>query len=109
MTTTMQSRRPSPRAGRTEEPHSILSIRARIDDREATRFIHDALAEIRVFMHERDVEPAGPPFSLRRSAGQRGIVDIEAGWPLERPIGGSGRVHGGALPASLARNRSGEM
>jgi hypothetical protein len=78
----------------------ILSIRDSVPEAEAEKFIADALHDIRVFMQEHDLRPAGPPFSLCRARG--GNLDIEAGWPTAgQPHVGTSRVHGGSLPRSL--------
>jgi hypothetical protein len=78
----------------------ILSIRARVDENDAARFIRDALKDIHTYMQEHHIDPAGPPFSICQPAGQH-VIDVEAGWPLERPVGGTGRIHGGSLPVML--------
>ncbi len=89
-------------AGRTED-QPILSIRASVAAAEADAFIGSALEDIRVYMQEHDVTPAGPPFSICRPRGT--AVDVEAGWPTARPLAGSGRIHSGALPCLLTGPR----
>ena len=32
---------------------------------------------------------------------RRGSGDVEAGWPIDRPVAGSGRIHSGTLPTTL--------
>jgi hypothetical protein len=78
----------------------ILSIRTRVDENDAARCIKDALKDIHTYMQEHHIDPAGPPFSICQPAGQHGI-DVEAGWPLMRPVAGTGRIHGGSLPVML--------
>jgi hypothetical protein len=79
----------------------ILSIRASVPKSEAESFIADALHDIRTYLQEHDVSPAGPPFSICRPRGSE--VDIEAGWPTARQLAGTRRIHGGALPSSFTR------
>jgi hypothetical protein len=91
-----------PIAKTDEQP--ILSIRAAVAEKDAERFIADALHDIRVFMRQHDVLPDGPPFSISRP--REGILDIEAGWPTAtRPLVGAGRIHSGSVPRSSIRPR----
>lgn len=83
---------------------AVLSIRDTIPKAEAERFIAAALRDIRVFMQEQDVSPAGPPFSICREHGR--VLDVEAGWPTARPVAGTPRIHSGGLPRSLAGPRA---
>ena len=93
----------APRAGhvatRASSDQPVLSIRASVRESEADRFIADALRDIRVYMQEHHVQPAGPPFSICRPRGSE--VDVEAGWPTAAPLNGTGRIHGGSVPRSL--------
>ena len=81
----------------------MLSIRGRVDERNSGRFIRDALADVHAYMHEQHIHPSGPPFARRRPTGAS-TVDIETGWPLERPAEGRGRIHGASLPTTLIRH-----
>jgi hypothetical protein len=82
----------------------VLSIRGSVPRAKADRFIAEALHDIRVFMREHDVTPAGPPFSICRSRGSS--LDVEAGWPTAvKPPAGSTRIHVGSLPRSLTGPR----
>ncbi|HUZ16563.1 MAG TPA: hypothetical protein VMU72_10385 [Gaiellaceae bacterium] len=81
-----------------EQP--ILSIRATVPELEADAFTAEALHDVRVYMQEHDVAPAGPPFSIRRPRGDE--VDVEAGWPTAGPLSGTTRIHSGLIPRSLA-------
>jgi hypothetical protein len=82
----------------------ILSIRASVAEREADGFISDALHDVRVYMQEHRVQPAGAPFSIRLP--RDGAIDIEAGWPTARPFPGTGRIHCCALPRSLLEHET---
>lgn len=85
-----------------EQP--ILSIRATVPALEADAFTEEALHDVRVYMQEHDVAPAGPPFAIRRQRGDD--VDIEAGWPIAGPLTGTSRIHSGLVPRSLAGRTS---
>jgi hypothetical protein len=86
-----------------EQP--ILSIRASIPKTDADRFVADALHDVRAFMQEHHVRPAGPPFSICRARGDN--VDVEAGWPTAtKPLAGTSRIHTGSLPRGLANCRT---
>lgn len=74
----------------------ILSIRATVLKGDAEGFIAQALHDIRAYMQEHHVAPAGAPFSICRPCGND--LDIEAGWPTDRPLAGTSRIHCGALP-----------
>jgi hypothetical protein len=80
-------------------------VRTRIDEHEAASFVHEALEDIRSYMQEHDISPAGPPFSIALQADQAGIADVEVGWPVDRPVNGNGRIHGGALPLGVVKGR----
>jgi hypothetical protein len=78
----------------------VLSIRASIPKGEDRKFIAEALRDIRIFMHEHEIVPAGPPFSICHTHGSN--LDIEAGWPTTtRPHTGTSRIQAGSLPRSL--------
>jgi hypothetical protein len=93
----------APRAGHVATgpsgDRSVLSIRGSVRVGAADRFIAEALRDIRVYMQEHHMQPAGPPFSICRPRGSE--VDVEAGWPTAAPLNGTGRIHGGSVPRSL--------
>jgi len=95
----LTARRRHARPGCVEQP--VLTIREEVPEDELAGFVAAALDEIHAFMHDRRIEPAGPPFSLTSPVPGTGVVGVEAGWPIGRQLAGSGRIHGGALPASL--------
>jgi hypothetical protein len=91
-------------AGRAAPDQPVLSVRGSVPKAEAERFIADALRDIRVFMQEHDVAPAGPPFTICRPRGS--CLDVEAGWPTAvKCLAGSSRIHAGLLPRSLTGPR----
>ncbi len=85
-----------------EQP--ILSVRATLPEEQADAFVAEALRDVRVYMQEHDVAPAGPPFSIVRSCGSE--VDVEAGWPTASLLSGTSRIHSGTVPRSLVGRRS---
>jgi len=70
-------------------------------------FIREALADIRAYMHEHDLHADGPPFAISTGTTEAGMVDVEAGWPLEHGAVGAGAIHSATLPCTLARHRHG--
>ena len=98
---------PTPRRrpiARSDE-QQVLSIRERVPHKDAQQFIADALHDIRIFMQEHDLSPAGPPFSICRP--RRNDVDIEAGWPTAtKPLPATSRIHSCSLPRSLTGPRA---
>lgn len=107
----MQKRRREPGAPRAQRDvalgraaqQAVLSTRALVDKDDSARFIGASLEAIRAYMDERQIQPAGPAFAICRDAG-RGALDVEVGWPLSRPVEGSGPIHGGSLPSALIRH-----
>lgn len=97
---TPSSHRAHPRASYSGQP--ILAIRAHTSEREAARFVHDALIELHCYIHNHDLQPAGPPFTLVNHTPEPGTLDIEAIWPLDQAAAGGGRIHGGTLPTPFA-------
>jgi len=92
-------------ARRTDD-QPILSTRAVVPRPDAEAFIAASLHDIRVFMQEHHIAAAGPPFSVCRPRG--GDLDIEVGWPTAtKALAGTGRIHAGSLPRSLAGTRAG--
>jgi effector-binding domain-containing protein len=56
------------------------------------------LPEVMAQVMKAGVSPSGPPFSLYHSI-RDGVVDLEAGMPVARPIEAAGRVKPSELPA----------
>jgi hypothetical protein len=92
---------------RQSDDQPVLSIRTSVPTEQAAATIAEALRDIRSYLEEHHETPTGPPFSICHA--QEDAVDIEAGWPTVRPLGGSGRIHSGLLPRSLARIARGEF
>jgi hypothetical protein len=67
-------------------------------------FIREALRDIRAYMHEHDLHPAGPPFATSTASSEPGKIDVETGWPLEHEAVGAGAIHSATLPCTLARH-----
>ena len=86
---------------RTTQP--VISIRAGAKEPggNASRFVKDAFQELHAFVGDHDLRPEGPPFVIVHEDAVLGDLDIEVGLPIDRPVRGSGRVHGGALPSAL--------
>jgi hypothetical protein len=83
---------------------AVLTIRARVRAAAAHEFIAEALRDVRAYLEEHHARPIGPPFSICRACG-RGELDVEAGWPITKPVPGTTRIHTGTLPTALARSR----
>jgi hypothetical protein len=85
---------------------AVLAVRARTSERKAAEFVADALKEIHTFMHDHDLQPTGPPFTIVNRTPRPGTLDIEAGWPIDHPVAGTGRIHGGTLPTMMTGHSS---
>jgi hypothetical protein len=84
----------------------VLAIRARASEQDTARFVHDALEELHTFMRDHDLQPAGPPFTIVNRTPRPGTLDIEAGWPIDHPAAGTGRIHHATLPTTLTGHSS---
>jgi hypothetical protein len=94
----------SPAHTRYSQP--VLTKRGHISTDEATRFIRETLRDVRAYMHEHDLSPAGPPFAITSGADDPGMVNVEAGWPLDHEAVGAGAIHSATLPRTLARHNA---
>ena len=89
----------------TDSMQPVLTIRARVPESVLPIFVSVALHRIRLYMGEHDLAIAAPPFTVTRPSPERGVVDVEAGWPTTSLAPGSGSIHGGMLPRNwLARS-----
>src|SRR5271165_2264372 len=79
---------------------AVLSIRGSVEGRDSASFVEHALETLHLYMKKHDIHPTGRPFAICRPT-SNGALDIEAGWPLERYVEGSGQIHGGSMPTAL--------
>lgn len=80
---------------RAAQPTAV--IHEQVPVAELPRFFQRAFGEVSHSLTAHGVATAGPPFALYR--GQPGdVVDVEAGFPVMRPLPESGAVHPGHLP-----------
>lgn len=91
---------------RYSQPALIKSGHVSAD--ELTHFIREALRDIRAYMHEHDLDPAGPPFAISSGSSQPGTVNVEAGWPVEHEATGAAAIHSATLPRTIARRSDAE-
>lgn len=90
---------PATRAGQP-----VISRRGHVSADDSNRFIRQALEDIRAYMREHDLDPAGPPFAICTPTGRPGLIDIETGWPLDQIAQGAGAIHGATLPPTVVRH-----
>jgi effector-binding domain-containing protein len=57
------------------------------------------LKELRAWMQQEGIEPAGTPFFRFYVINMEGEMDVEVGIPVAAPLQGNERVHPGVLPA----------
>ena len=79
----------------------VLSIRDRVEERQAPSFIREALREIRSYIEEQGIDVQGPPFSICHPVLNH-RMDVEAGWPVLR-ASGTGRIACREMPPGLIR------
>lgn len=60
-------------------------------------FFDDAFGVLPGVLAAQGVTPTGPAFGLYRALGE--VVDLEVGFPVDRPVEAEGRVRPGSLPA----------
>ena len=85
----------------TDAFQPVLSIRDRVEERQAPSFIREALREIRSYIEEQGIDVQGPPFSICHPVPNH-RMDVEAGWPVLR-ASGAGRIACREMPPALIR------
>lgn len=75
------------------------TIRLAVKETEIAKTLAIVLPEVWAQLGKAGVSPAGPPFSRYHSAPKDGMIDLEAGMPVARPIVAAGRVKPSELPA----------
>ena len=82
---------------REVQPQTTACIRVTTTPAEIGPVMGQILPEVWGYLEEQGVHPAGPPFA-RYHAYQENQVDLEAGFPVSKPVAGAGRIAAGALP-----------
>ncbi|OFW71462.1 MAG: hypothetical protein A2Y55_05575, partial [Actinobacteria bacterium RBG_16_68_12] len=77
----------------------VLLIRERVPQEKLSEVIPAAFNEIAAYLHERGLEPVGPPVTICPYADEEGMVAIENGWAVPTSVPGSGRIEAATLPA----------
>ena len=77
------------------------TIRLQVDRADIGKTLAVVLPEVMAQLRKAGVSPAGPPFS-RYHEDENGVVDLEAGMPVAKPITAEGRVAPSKLPAGKA-------
>ena len=73
------------------------TVRVKVPESEISQTLASILPEVLGHLTSIGADLSGPPFTrYHERAG--GMVDIEAGMPVKKPITGKGRVHPGELP-----------
>lgn len=82
---------------RSEQPYA--GIRTTAYRQEFDTVIPHVLDEVFVWLEERGIEPAGPPFMRYHVISMDSRMEVELGVPVATAISGNGRVSQGCLPA----------
>jgi len=77
----------------------VLRIRERTPLEKLSEVIPAAFQEIANYLHERGLEPVGPPTTICPYADEEGMVDIENAWTVDVDVPGRGRIEAATLPA----------
>ena len=78
---------------------NVLLIRERAPLERMSEVIPVAFEEIATYLHERGLEPVGPPTTICPYADEDGMVDVENAWTVDAEVSGSGRIEATTLPA----------
>lgn len=79
-----------------EQPMLLIREHAALD--ELSEVIPRAIDEVHAHMQAAGAAFAGPPVVLYPAMHDDGTVDLETGWPVERPASGGGRVEYATVP-----------
>jgi effector-binding domain-containing protein len=82
-------------------PQHIAAIRVTAVPSEIGEALRAVLPEVSGYLDQEGVSPSGPPFA-RFFDYTEDEADFEAGYPVERPVAGAGRVEAGELPGGQA-------
>lgn len=79
----------------------VLCIRTRTPVTELPRVIGGVYAQIGAYLGELGEVPAGPPFTAYHNMDMNDL-DVEAGFPVSRPLPGRGEIKSGEIPPGTA-------
>jgi effector-binding domain-containing protein len=82
---------------RNEQPY--MGIRTQVPAQKFSKVIPELHSEVMAWMRAHDVNPTGAPFIRYHVINMPGLMDVEMGWPVARPLTGEGRITAGVLPA----------
>jgi effector-binding domain-containing protein len=82
---------------RNVDAQPVASVRVTIKPAEIGDTLGGLLAQIRQYLQGQGIAPAGPPFSRSHTYSSE-AVDLEAGYPVEQPVDGEGRIAASQLP-----------
>jgi effector-binding domain-containing protein len=81
----------------TREPEPVATIRVRGPRREVPKALAEILPEVMAYLSEAGVETRGAPFCRYHSESDA-LVDLEAGFPVAKPVASRGRIQASELP-----------
>ncbi|RYY24079.1 MAG: AraC family transcriptional regulator [Chitinophagaceae bacterium] len=76
-----------------------LVIPATVHQRDIPQILPPLIPEIKTWMEEHQVAPSGPDFFLYKNMDNSGMMDCEAGFPVNHFVAGDERVITGSFPA----------
>lgn len=79
---------------------STAVVRGHVAEGDIAAFLGEAFGEVMTALGQQGVTPAGPPFG-RFTPGEDGF-QVEAGFPVDSPVTGTGRVTADELPGGPA-------
>ncbi len=82
-------------------PQPVLSVRAKIKGQDLPQMLGQAYGAVMQYLGELGEQPAGAPFSAYYNMDMENL-DVEAGFPVARPLPGKGQVQAGEIPGGLA-------
>ena len=80
-----------------QEAAPVLSVRVRLPVHELPDFLDQAFSSISQYLAEVGEQPAGNPFVAYYNMDMQNL-DVEAGYPVSRPLAGRDAIRPGRLP-----------
>jgi effector-binding domain-containing protein len=83
----------------TEQPaQPVLSIRTRTNVQDMPQFLGAAYGKVAQYLGQLGEAPAGPPFAAYYNMDMENL-EMEAGFPVARPLPGAGEIQASVFPA----------
>jgi effector-binding domain-containing protein len=82
-------------------PQPVLAIRARVKGQDLPQMLGQSFGAVAQYLGELGEQPAGAPFAAYYNMDMENL-DVEAGFPVARPLPGRGAIQAGEIPGGLS-------